>query len=115
MDKLLSIATRIAIKRESLTRPTTEYSTRVEIAFSADFEGTVSKDILMKKLESELISALEASIQITSRELQLRPGRILIKPLRLEIALNDQASFDGMEDEEEQVDLSEEEQILEED
>ena len=95
------IASRVAAStHESLERPSIEYSARTEIAFSAEFEGKVDKDVLIKKLQTELISALEASVKIVSRELRLRPGRILVKPLRLEVAINDQASYEeGTEDE----------------
>lgn len=100
---LLAVAARVAASsHESLTRPTTEYGTRVEIAFSADFEGKVAKDVLVKKLEHEIMGALESSVKIISRELRLRPGRVLVKPLRIEVAMNDQASFDEDEENEEQ-------------
>jgi len=76
----------------------------MEIAFSADFEGKVAKDILVKKFEQEVMSALESSVKIISRELHLKPGRVLVKPLRIEVAMNDQASFDEDEENEEQGD-----------
>jgi hypothetical protein len=96
-----SIAARVAAStHESLERPATEYSVRTEIAFSAEFEGKVSKDVLVKKLESEVMSALEGAIKVVSRELRLDPGRVLVKPLKMEIAINDQGDFDEDEQDE---------------
>jgi hypothetical protein len=92
---LSAIASRIAARSiESLTSPSTEYSARVELVFSVDFEGQVAKDILIKKLEDEVVAALESSIKITSRDLELRTGRVLVKPLKFSVAINDQSSFD---------------------
>ena len=92
---LLAVAARVAAStHESLERPETEYSARVEIAFSVDFEGQVAKDVLVKKIQDEIVSSLESSVKIISRELRLRPGRVLVKPLRIEVAMNDQASSD---------------------
>jgi hypothetical protein len=92
--RLESIAARVAAStHESLEHPATEYSVRTEIAFSAEFEGQVAKDVLVKKLESEVMSALEAAIKVVSRELRLEPGRVLVKPLKLEVAINDQGDF----------------------
>jgi hypothetical protein len=101
----LRVAGRIASStHESLTRPLTEYSVRMDISFSADFEGTVAKNLLVDKIESEVVSALESSIKIISRELKLDPGRVLVKPLRIEVAMNDQASLEesGEDDSQEQ-------------
>jgi hypothetical protein len=102
MDKLLGIAARVAAaSHESLERPGTESSIRVDIAFSADFEGPVSKKVLTKKMNDEIIAALESAIKIVSRDLRLHPGQVRVKPLRLEVAMNDQASLG--EDEEGQA------------
>ena len=103
----LSIAKKVAAgytadslrERQGIDKPNTEYSARVELSFSADFEGTVAKDILVKKIEDEIISALESSVKIISRELQLHPGQVLVKPFRIDVAMNDQVSLDEEEDE----------------
>ena len=94
---LLSIAARVTASHESLERPGVESSVRMDISFSADFEGNISKEELTKKIESEVMAALESSIKIVSRELRLRPGRVLVKPLHIEVAMNDQASIDEEE------------------
>jgi hypothetical protein len=73
----------------------------MDIAFSADFEGPVSKQTLTKKINDEVIAALESAIKIVSRDLRLKPGQVRVKPLRVEVAMNDQASLD--EDEENQA------------
>ncbi len=100
--KFESIAARVAaLTHESLDKPETEYSTRVEIAFSADFEGSIAKSVLIKKLEDEIVNALKSSVGIVSRELRLRPGRVLVTPLKIDVAMNDQASY-GEETEEDQ-------------
>jgi hypothetical protein len=94
MTDFEAIAARVAASRhESLEHPGTEYSARVEIDFSADFEGQVAKDAFATKLENEIISALEAAVKIVARELRLQPTHVRVKPLRVEIAVNDQASL----------------------
>jgi hypothetical protein len=98
--RLEAIAARIAASNhESLERPGTEYSVRTEIIFSAEFEGQVAKDVFLKKVEFELMSALESSIKVIARELHLRPGRVLVKPLKLDVAINDQGDFEEVEEE----------------
>ena len=82
---LVSIASRVASRRESLERPGTESSVMMDITFSADFEGTVSKDVLTKKFEDEVMAALESSIKIISRELRIHPTQVRVKPLQIEV------------------------------
>jgi hypothetical protein len=101
-SSIFDIAMRVAASsHESIERPGVESSARVDIAFSADFEGPVSKQELTKKINDEIIAALEVAVKIVSRDLQLKPGQVRVKPLRVEVAMNDQGSLD--EDEENQA------------
>jgi hypothetical protein len=74
--------------RDSL-RPEAEYSVNVEVSLSADFEGSVSKDKLLKKLQSELFAAMKEAVALTARELSLASTAVLVKPLEVGVAVTD--------------------------
>lgn len=104
-SKLRDMAVRIAStqvagkKKKSKKKPArtslsqhgskTEYSCHSEISFSVDFEGTVPRASLMRKLENEVLSALKTSINIVSKEMDLDLTSLNIVPVRMECAVID--------------------------
>ncbi len=88
---------RVSFIEGNLDRPTTEYSCHVELSFSVDFEGKVAKDVLMKKLRNELIASLESSAVRVAKELRLQATGVLVKPVEMHVAVNDQMSVDEEE------------------
>lgn len=74
--------------------PLTEYSCHVELSLSADFEGSVSQKLLMKKFRSELGAAIRAAASITAKDLRLDPPTVKVQPIRFECATNDQVALE---------------------
>jgi hypothetical protein len=87
-------------KRKSpvVTRPETEYSVNVELSLMADFEGTASKNKLLKKLQSELFASIKEAVATTARELSLRATGVLVKPIEVGVAVTDMSESDESED-----------------
>lgn len=67
----------------------TEYSCRMEIELSADFEGSASKQALIKKFKNEVMAALETSMEICARDLELDATSITIRPLRMDCTVTE--------------------------
>jgi len=75
--------------------PGVEYSFNVSLSLSVDFEGDaseISPERLRKKLKAEVVAALKGAALITANDFGLRADRILINPVSVESALNDQTS-----------------------
>jgi hypothetical protein len=72
----------------------TEYSCRIELNITANFEGHVDKSHILKKLKSELIAAIKSGVTTTSRELNIASTGVTVQPIRLECDVNDLPSFD---------------------
>lgn len=79
---------------ESVLEPSTEYSCRMEISLSADFEGDVVKKDLIKKLKSEVIASIKSGMEQVSRDLGIRGTGVVIKPLQVECVANSVATGD---------------------
>lgn len=80
--------------RDQLLSPETEYSCQVEISLSADFEGNVARQQLIRKLKSEIVAAIKAGVTTVAREFRIQATGVLVKPLKVEIAVNDQSSIE---------------------
>lgn len=78
------------IADDDMLRPTTEYSCRLELSVSADFEGRVPKDRLVKKLKAEMTAAVRAAMGIVARDFGLESTGVQVQPVRVEVAMNDQ-------------------------
>lgn len=63
----------------SISIPVGNLNCAINISLSAVFEGQISNQVLAKKLRSELVSAIESSIQITAREFDLKVSGVKIK------------------------------------
>jgi len=74
-----------------MTAPVTEYSCQIELAVSADFEGQVEKQRLIKKLKAELTASLRAAMGIAARDLGLQSTSVEVRPVRVECAVSDHA------------------------
>lgn len=61
-----------------------EYACRIELDISATFEGTASKDALIRKIKSSLLAAVKASVTDVARSMNLKSGGVQVRPLRLE-------------------------------
>jgi len=84
----------VSVESETMLRPQTEYSCRVEIALTADFEGNVAKKNLIKKLKNEIITAIKTGVEQVSTDMELQATGVVVSPLRVECAVNDQASVE---------------------
>lgn len=73
-----------------MLRPVTEYSCRMDLSISADFEGKIPKDRLVKKLKAEMTAAVKAAMSIVARDFGLESTGVNVKPVRVECAMNDQ-------------------------
>lgn len=87
--------------KKSVLRPETEYSVNVDLSLSADFEGTTSKNKLLKKFQSELFAAIKESVATTARELGLQSTGVMVKPIEVGVAVTDMTSSDDYEESEE--------------
>lgn len=77
---------------EDMLIPSTEYSCQVELSLTADFEGVVPKQKLLKKLRTELVAAIKTGVTVTAREYHLEPTGVHVKPIKIECAINDMGS-----------------------
>lgn len=83
-----------APRQENVLQPQTEYSCFMDISLTADFEGVVGQASLSKAIKNEVIAAIKEGMQQVARNLELRGTGIVVQPLKLEIAINDQADMD---------------------
>lgn len=79
------------ILEADLTAPVTEYSCQIELSVSADFEGQVEKQRLIKKLKAELTASLRAGMGIVARDLGMQSTGVEVRPVRVECAVSDHA------------------------
>lgn len=75
---------------DDMLRSTTEYSCRMDLSISADFEGQISKDKLIKKLKAEMTAAIKAAMGIVARDFGLESTGVRVQPVRVDCAMNDQ-------------------------
>lgn len=61
-----------------------ECACHIELDMTANFEGRVDKKILVKKIKAELLSAVQSSMTVVSKELNLASKGVKVRPLRLE-------------------------------
>lgn len=79
---------------DDVTRPITEYSCQMEISVTADFEGSIDRTKLLRKLKQEMVASMEAGVKATARAFGLTPSSLQIRPLRLECVVSDEASVE---------------------
>lgn len=72
-----------------MTAPVTEYSCQIELSMSADFEGQIEKQRLIKKLKAELTASLRAAMGIVARDFGLQSTGVEVRPIRVECAVSD--------------------------
>ena len=84
--------------------PKTEYSAHIDLSITVEFEGDVAKEALEKKIQSELIAAIQNGMTIVADEFDLQSATAHVKPIRMELAVNDQAAIeDDMDTDTEEV------------
>ncbi len=66
-----------------------EIACRVELDISASFEGVATKPTLIKKLKSSLLAAVKESMTDVARSMNLKSNGVTVRPLRLEVDVND--------------------------
>lgn len=89
----------ILIKQDPETlHPQTEYACKVELSLTADFEGDIAKKDLIKKIKSELIASIKAGMTTVCKDFNLECSSVLVQPLQVEVAVNDQADLEDDED-----------------
>lgn len=75
--------------------PGVEYSFKVDMSFSVDFEGDASEiaeSRLRKKLKAEILAAMKGAALMTADDFGLRASSITISPISITSAINDQTS-----------------------
>lgn len=75
------------VKTEDMLASSTEYSCKVDLSLTADFEGSVGKQKLLKKLRTELVAAIQGAVSVTAREYGLDPTGVHVKPIKVECAV----------------------------
>lgn len=91
--------TRDVSRSEDVLVPSTEYSCRMEVSFSADFEGDVAQRDLVKKVKTEVMAAMKSAMKQVARDLGLTSTGLTVQPLQVECAVNDQMSVEDEPDE----------------
>lgn len=85
---------RVPKPKIDFTTPKTEYSAHIDLAIDVDFEGDAPKEALKKKIQNELISAIENGLTIVAEEFGLQSTTARVKPIKMELAVNDQAAIE---------------------
>lgn len=80
-----------------VTKGKTEYSCRVELHLEIDCEGEVTKEVLLKKIRTELKNSIESGIKVVTGELDLSSVRVKVRPMVMELAILDE-SEEGMDE-----------------
>ena len=81
--------------------PGVEYSFKVDLSFSVDFEGDVmdvSENRIRRKLKAEILAAMKGASLIAANDFGLRAGNIRVSPITISSAINDQMSIDEQGD-----------------
>ena len=79
---------------KNVLTPATEYSCQVELSLTADFEGNVSKSNLLKKLQTELVAAIQTGVKMVARDFAIQATGITVRPLNINCAVTDQMSIE---------------------
>lgn len=74
---------------EDILKTDPEYSCRIELDITADFEGITNKQALVRKIKAELLAAVKSGITSVARGLNLKSSGVKVRPLRLECDIND--------------------------
>lgn len=82
------------ISYEDMTIPQTEYSAMMELSLSVNFEGSADKGALMTKMKQELLASIETGVSVTARAFNLKVSNLKVKPLKVNMVVNDVASLD---------------------
>lgn len=77
---------------QNVLSPGVEYSFKVDLSFTVDFEGSgdVSEIRVRNKLKSEIAAAIKGAVLMAANDFQLQASNISVQPARIESALNDQ-------------------------
>lgn len=86
------------VKTDAILSPSTEYACQIELSMDATFEGNnVSKQQLLRKMKSELVSAIKESATRVAREFDLESKGVRVQPLKFECAVDDQSDLFDVE------------------
>lgn len=72
-----------------MTKPTSEYSCRVDLSLSVDFEGSIDKARLTKAVKQELSNAIKSSMAVISRSFQLGVSNLQLGHISIDCAVVD--------------------------
>lgn len=81
-----------------MTKPTSEYSCRVDLSFSADFDGSIDKAGLTKAIRQELTNSIKSSMAVVSRSFQVGVSNIQLSQISVDCAIVDQFSSSDYSD-----------------
>ena len=56
-----------------------------DISLSVDFDGAIGEAALMKKLKTEIISAIRSAVSITAREMRLKATKVELHTMNVTI------------------------------
>jgi len=85
---------RVSKPKADFTTPRTEYSAHIDLSITVDFEGNAAKEALEKKIQSELIAAIQNGMTIVAEEFDLQSTVARVKAVNMELAVNDQAAIE---------------------
>jgi hypothetical protein len=85
---------RVSQPKVDFVSPKTEYSAHIDLSITVNFEGDVAKDILEKKIQNELIAAIQNGMTVVAEEFDLQSTTARVKPIKMELAINDQAAVE---------------------
>src|SRR5512136_613724 len=85
---------RVSQPKADFVAPKTEYSAHIDLSITVNFEGDVAKDIIEKKIQNELIAAIQNGMTIVAEEFGLQSTTARVKPIKMELAINDQAAIE---------------------
>ena len=93
-DPVFEHVSKASPREKDITSPTTEYSCRADLVFSADFEGSVNQRQLKDSLKREIVSAVKTAVITVSRSFQLSPTNVVVQPIQMDCAVVDLSSDD---------------------
>lgn len=76
----------------------TEYSCKMDISLTVDFEGEISKKDLSKYLKSEIVNSIKSGMTLLSNSHGLECNNVLVQPLQVECVVNDTSTIEDDED-----------------
>lgn len=72
----------------------TEYSSRIYLDLTVDFEGEIAQDLLLKTLKQKIRQSLQSGMQEAANELKLSSVKVKVMPIKVELSILDEAEYE---------------------